>query len=75
MARICNLCGRAPREGEDMFPIRLREPEDLDATEAKELGLYQACLDCVAAHRQRVFDRSEDGEWSSPAAIPNNALC
>jgi hypothetical protein len=71
MARICAVCQRPPREGEEMFPIRLREQEDLDATGRDKLALYSACRECVEAHRIRVAHR----QGCDPSQITNHAMC
>ena len=71
MARICGVCQRPPREGEEMRPIRLREPEDLEQTKAKELGLYSSCLDCVEAHRERFAERND----MKPEEVTNHMMC
>jgi hypothetical protein len=73
MARKCGVCGLAPREGEEMRPIRLRTEEDLEASAATELGLYSSCAECVDKHRARVAKRS-NGQFKTPESIPNHAL-
>jgi hypothetical protein len=72
MARICGVCLRPPREGEEMRPIRLAE-DDLGgkAMAVGETGLYQACEECVENHRERLAEKR-----ALPVeAISNNALC
>jgi hypothetical protein len=63
MARRCGVCLRPPREGEEMFAIRITE-QDLQELHSlakevpcTEVGLYQSCLDCVEEHRVRVAER------------------
>jgi len=70
MARICGTCLRPPREGQEMRPIRLTE-DDLEHTVTKEVGLYQACKECVDAHRLRYSER----EQVPLETITNNMLC
>jgi hypothetical protein len=53
-----------------LFPIRLTE-DDLPHTKAQEVGLYAACLECVAEHRQRVAERLH----VELTEITNNAMC
>ena len=72
MARKCGVCGKAPREGEEMRPMRLRTEEDLEASGAEELGLYSACLECLEEKRLRVFNANE--EYVSIEQVPNKAL-
>lgn len=71
MARICAVCHEPPREGQGMRPIRLREAEDLEATDCDELGLYSACMECVDAHRLRIAARID----LDPAKVSSSALC
>ena len=40
--RLCGICKRPPREGENMHLVRLRPEFET----AKEPGLYQACQEC-----------------------------
>lgn len=70
MARICGVCKQPPREGQEMFPIRLAE-EDLKVTPAVEVGLYSACLECVGAHRERVAKKRK----CKVEDLSNNDLC
>jgi len=71
MSRICPVCNRPPREGEEMRPMRLTE-EDLSADlKASEVGLYSACSECVDAHRIRVALRT----GKEPGQVTNNGLC
>lgn len=57
MARICGLCRKAPREGEGMEILRIREDDDMKATGIEELGLYGVCVECFDAHRQRMAEK------------------
>ena len=71
MPRICSVCQRPPREGEEMRPMRITE-EDLSADlKTDELGLYSACSECVDAHRERVALRI----GKEPSQVTNNELC
>lgn len=73
MPRMCAVCHRPPREGERMFPIRLREQEDLEAENCKvdELALYSACVECAEAHRARVARRT----GRELNQVTNNDMC
>lgn len=73
MARICGVCRRAPREGEELRPIRLTAQEDMDArgVAVTELGLYAACEECVSDHRQRLGGRT----GVHPDQIPAWDMC
>ena len=70
MARICGVCERAPREGEEMFPVRIKKA-DLKSSGAKEEGLYQACLECTESHRKRYAKRS----GKALEEVTNHMMC
>ena len=70
MARRCGCCGLAPREGEEMFPIRLTA-DDLPHTPAVEEGLYGACIECTEQHRKRVAERT----GKELAEVTNRDMC
>ena len=79
MSRICAICKRPPREGEEMRPMRLKDgdivkmPDDTEVTAGNgiESGLYSACLECVDDHRKRVAAR----EGKEVAEVTNRGLC
>lgn len=70
MARICVLCRQPPREGQEMRPIRLSE-DDLEFCSVDEVGLYSACMECVADHRKRTAKRLN----MKPEEVSNNQMC
>ena len=71
MARVCAVCWRPPREGEEMRPIRIRTEEDMAATGIDEVSLRQACLECVEEHRIRLAA----SQGVEPSTVTNNAMC
>jgi hypothetical protein len=73
MARQCGICKKAPREGEEMRPVRLRTEAELEAFMVTEAGLYSSCLECVEKKRQMVVD-DPDSEYDSLEAVPNKGL-
>lgn len=68
--RICGVCLRPPREGEEMRGVRLTEA-DLEGYPVTEPGLYSACSECVSAHRRRVAEQR--GKLESQVSY--NELC
>lgn len=66
--RRCGVCGKPPREGEEMFPIRI--PEDVAEAKSIEHGLYLACLECTEEHRARVAKQL----GKDPKNVTNNEL-
>ena len=71
MSRICAVCQRPPREGEEMRPMRLTEDDLSDDLKASEPGLYSACSECVEEHRIRVAQRT----GQKVEQVTNNGLC
>ena len=67
MARTCPLCGLAPREGDVMRPTRINTDEELIATKAPEKGLYSACEECQALHRNAGRQLSPEGRTETIA--------
>lgn len=70
MSRICGVCKQPPREGQEMRPIRIYEV-DLEESGAHEVGLFQACIECVDLHRIRYAART----GVEAGRLPNNAMC
>jgi hypothetical protein len=70
MPRICGVCLRPPREGEEMRAIRLGE-DDLEFVAVSEVGLYSACSECVESQRGRVASRLD----REPQQVTNHELC
>lgn len=73
MTRICAICQKPPREGEEMRNIRLRTPEDFKATGIDEVSLRSSCLDCFQAHKERMV-ANPDLPYETVESIPNNAM-
>jgi len=71
VARICGVCLRPPREGEEMRAVRLFEEDCQNGLVGRDPGLYSACMECVEEHRVRVALRME----CEPSQVSNNALC
>lgn len=70
MARKCGVCKRAPREGEEMRPVRFRE-EDLEDFEGlDEAGLYATCLECTEKKRSLIAER----KGCDPSSVSNYGL-
>jgi len=73
MARQCGVCKQAPREGEEMRPIRLRTDAELEAFGIAEVGLYSACSECGDKKRQILLADPDSG-YETLETIPNKAL-